>query len=72
MQPTLIASNFGVKIEANGNISRKIIEISAPLATNAALKNHSDDTTISNGLPSTFYDMNDITLDYVLHGDPGS
>jgi hypothetical protein len=68
----LLASNLGVKIETNGNILRESIEISAPLATNAALENRSDDITRLNKLPSKFYQMNDITLDHVLHRDLGS
>lgn len=72
MWPTLIVSNLGVKIEISGNISRESTEIFVPLATIAALENHSDDIIESNKLPLTFYDMNDITLDHVLHGDPWS
>ena len=77
--PHLIPANLGVKIKTNKKNSRDD-KYSAPFIHNAALEQTEEksEEELENqpeakiDVPSTFYEMNDIVIDEVLHGDPGS
>jgi hypothetical protein len=63
--PHELPANLGVQLKTNQNIQRPTLEYSLdPIFANADFE---DDNP-----PATFYELNDITLDHVLHGDPGS
>ena len=72
--PTLVPANLGVKLKTN-KTDRKDDIYSDPFNYNAslaALEQTEENSETKVEIPLTFYEMNDMVIDEVLHGDPGS
>ena len=77
--PTEFASNLGVEIATVKQMGKENkVTLSDPVATNEIFETEDLEDEENDGVPAkktvpkTFYDINSITLDHVLHGDPGT
>ena len=68
---TLVPANLGVKMKTNKN-DRRDDNYSDPFIHNASLEQTEEDSETKVEIPLTFYEMNDMVIDEVLHGDPGA